>query len=240
MNINNVKEKIKKLLALSNDGANDHESYAALRRAQELMAKYKIANSDISQSEEKQECIKRKTVFSYGTRSSDHYLNSLAQIISENFCCVNFISTTPGTQTHTVWFMGMEDDVSICIEAMHIANNTIIKGYNKVYKDMCEVYERNYIPAKYFNPMKEGYIKGYLSGLKDALDSQKEEHQEWGLVLVAPQEAKDYYASLTNRDFGGPPTIDYGYYDKGYEEGKKFSLHTKINSNNSKNIEGGF
>lgn len=223
-----VKDKIKKLLALSQDNPSDAESYAAMSKAQELMAKFKLEKSDIT-DDEKEECISTKTTISFGTRSSDHYLNDLAAIIANNFCCVNYVSTKRGSRTHYICFMGMKDDVAIAEEVFYAANTHIIRGYNRVYKEVCKEYELGYLPAKYFNPIKTGYVDGYLDGLKEALDRQKEQNQEWGLVLVVPQEAKDFIGGLNIQDFSGSVQLtDRTYYDMGYEDGNNFQTHKKL------------
>lgn len=228
MSPENIKDKIKKLLALSEDNPSEAESYSALQKAQELMAKYKLSELDIKGEEKEIKCIRRRTNFSYGTRSSDHYINELATLLADNFCCVNYVSTPRGSRTHYVCFMGMEEDVSICEEAMATANRAIIRGYNKVYKEVCKEYDMDYLSARYFNPLKTGYIDGYLDGLRKALADQKEEYQEWGLVLVAPQEAKDFLASLKSRDYNHTIYTDTTYYDKGYNDGSNFQMNKKI------------
>ena len=237
MDVETIKSKIKKLLTLAEDGNNDHESYAAFQRAQELMAKYKLEQKDISKNKETRECIRKKTSACYGTRSSDHYLDNLADVIAENFCCVNYISTPRGTQTHHIWFMGLEEDVAICEEVLYAANCAIIRGYNKLYNELSRAYN-TYIPAKFFNPKKIGYTLGYIAGLKEALESQKEEHQEWGLVMVAPKEAQDFISKLKGVSFGASEqSVSYGYYDRGYEDGKHFHLNKKIADINVKYLE---
>lgn len=230
MELENIKDKIRKLLALHKDNTSDAESYAALQKAQELMVRYKIEQSDISEEQKDQKCIQKKTTLSYGTKSSDHYLEDLASIIADNFCCVNYTTTRRGSRTHYITFMGMEDDVEVACEVLYVANRYIVQGYNKVYKDMQKEYELDYIPTKYFNPAKKGYIKGYLAGLKEALESQKEKHQEWGLVLVVPQEAQDFIGGLEGHNFcaGAFNRVDTTYYDKGYEDGTNFHLNDKI------------
>ena len=228
MNNNNIKEKIKKLLALSADNPSDAESYAALQKAQELMAQYKIEQKDIMTEDQIKKCIHRKTTLTYGSRSSDHFLSELASIIAENFCCVDYISRVRGTQTNRVCFMGMEDDVEIAEEALHVANAAIIRGYNRVYREACKEYDTDYLPAMYFNPLKLGYIEGYMAGLKQVFEDQKEKNQEWGLVLVAPQEAKDFLSALDVREFNTIQRVDNSYYEEGYKDGKNFNLNKKI------------
>lgn len=224
-----VKDKIKKLLALSEDNPSDAEGYVAFQKAQELMARYKLEKSDVTDNE-KQNCIKRKTTIRYGSRSSDHYINDLAAIIAQNFCCIHYLSTPRGSQSHYICFMGMKDDVDIAGEVLYAANTYIIKGYDRVYKSVCKEYNLDYLPAKYFNPIKTGYVDGYLDGLRAALDSQKKKNQEWGLVLVVPQEATDFLADLDKVDFGmgGNNKIDRSYYREGYEDGSNFQRHKRL------------
>lgn len=227
MDIEAVKDKIKKLLALSQDNPSDAEGYAAFQKAQELMVRYKLEKSDVTE-EEKAECVQRKTTLKYGTRSSDHYLNDLAAIIAKHFCCINYLSTIRGTQSHHICFMGMEDDVDIAEEILHAANTHIIRGYNKVYYDTCKVYGMDYLHAKYFNPLKTGYIDGYLDGFKSAMDAQRAQNEEWGLVLVVPQEAQQFKMNLNKVSYGGDNLVDNSYYDQGYEDGSSFQRHKKL------------
>lgn len=235
MDIEEVKRKIKKLIALSQDTIYDAESHLAMQKAQELMVKYKLSQMDIKDEKEIKKCIQKKTILSYGTRSSDHYVSRLAKIVAENFCCVQYISTPYRSRTHYICFMGMEDDVEIACDVLYAANAAIIRGYNRVWKDMCSEYDTNYIPAEYFNPAKKGYINGYLKGLKYALDSQKEQNQEWGLVLVVPQEAQDYVGGLETASFSAPSTIiDNSYYDEGYSDGVNFEVSKKLSISEEK------
>lgn len=233
MDIEAIKKKITKLLALSRESTFEEESHTALQKAQELMMKYKLEQADIADEDKKEvKCIQKKTTLSYGTRSSDHYLDDLAEIIADNFCCINYISTPRGSRTHYICFMGAEDDVEIACEALYAADRFIRKGYDRVYKDICKQYSVGYVPTKYFNPRKRGYVKGYLAGLKEALESQKEQHQEWGLVLVVPKEAQDFKDTLTAFDFSTYDSFrtNDSYYDAGYTDGKDFHLDKKIES----------
>ena len=229
MTMESVKDKVKKLLALSEDNPSDAEGYAAFQKAQELMARYKLEKSDVTEKE-KQECIKRRTSIKYGTRSSDHYINDLAAVIAQNFCCIHYLSTPKGSQSHYICFMGMKEDVDVAEEILATAVTNIIRGYDRVYKDVCKTYNLDYLTAKQFNPIKTGYADGYVEGLNDALESQKTKNQEWGLVLVVPQEAKDFLSDLNKVNFGmgGNSRIDRSYYSEGYEDGNNFQMNKKI------------
>lgn len=224
-----MKDKIKKLLALAGNNPSDEESYSALQKAQALMAQYKIEENELSE-DQREGCIKVKTSFSFSKNSSDGYLIDLAEIIADNFSCVHYMSSIRGSRTYYISFMGLESDVSVCVEAMTVANLAIIRGYNKVWRMMCKKYNMDYIPAKYFNPAKIGYIEGYLRGLKEVLESQKEQNQEWGLVLVPPKEATDYIGSLSATGDRGEKSLTYSesYMQEGYKDGKQFNLNKKL------------
>lgn len=231
-----VLDKIKKLLALSADNPSDEESYSALAKAQALMAQYKIEEGELKE-EEKPECVSVETKFSYGSSSSDIYLSRLADILAANFCCVNYLTKQYGSKKRTICFMGLPKDVDTAVEAMTIANDAIVRGYNVVWKEMCKKYGRDYIPAKAFNPAKLGYIKGYLHGLKEVLDSQREQIQEWGLVLVAPQEATDFVNGLS-KETSRIRAISNDFYDQGYADGKRFNMNKKLDGESREQIEG--
>ena len=228
MTTEKIKDKIQKLMALADSTHSEAESFAAIQKAQALMAEYKLSESDIG-DKKKVECIRLKTSLSYGTRSTDHYLVNLAHLIAENFCCVMYVTTPKKRHTHYICFMGLAEDVAIAEEVLHAANTYIVKGIDKVWRKVCKEYDMNYIPAKDFNPIKIGYVSGYLAGLEDALNSQKQDNQEWGLVMVAPKEAQDYLASLNKVNYQSKKVVaDPSYYSDGYEDGSQFTTHKKI------------
>lgn len=219
--------KIKKLLALSQSD-NDHESHAALAMAQKLMAEYKISEKDVADTK-KRECVTKKTAYYFTTGGKSTYITDLADIIANNFCCINFFRYNRGSKKKFICFMGLDGDVDLCEEAMNVALNAITSGYNKVWKSLQEEYEMSYIPTSIWNPAKKGYIEGYLKGLSDVFEEQKKEHQEWGLVLVVPKEAEDFAASLKGFDVHkGYTPMNYSYYDEGYQEGRRFNMNKKI------------
>ena len=59
----NYKEKIKKLLALS-ESSNEHEAKAALLKAKQLMVEHKIAESDLTDGESVVKKIKSGVTYS--------------------------------------------------------------------------------------------------------------------------------------------------------------------------------
>lgn len=221
-------DKIKKLLALSGSD-NDNESHVALAMAQKLMMEFKIQEKELAEGEDKK-CVTKKTSFYFTRGNVNTYVSDLADIISENFCCINFFSYRRGTRKNFISFMGLEDDVALCEEAMVTAMNAISAGYNRVWKELQKRYDVSYIPTSVWNPAKTGYIRGYLSGLSAVFEEQRSAHQEWGLVLVVPPEAEEYKANLEGITLNRPNAISYNYYNEGYEDGKKFNMNKKLNN----------
>lgn len=221
-------DKIKKLLALSGSD-NDHESHVALAMAQKLMMEFKIQEKELAEGEEKK-CVTKKTAFYFTRGNVNTYVSDLADIIADNFCCVNFFTTRKGIRKNFISFMGLEDDVALCEEAMITAMNAISEGCNRAWKEIKKKYDLSYIPAGIWNPAMTGYIRGYLTGLSDIFEEQKAAHQEWGLVLVVPPEAEEFRANLESITLNRPDDISYNYYNEGYEDGKKFNMNKKINN----------
>lgn len=222
-------DKIKKLLSLASNNTSDEESMSALNKAQELMVQYKIQENEIDATDQDKKCIHKTTELRFSPTSSDMYIADLADIIAENFCCVTYLVKRYAERYRYIAFMGYEEDVDLAIEAMTLANIAIVRGYNRVYNDLCKKYGIDYVPAKIFNPNKIGYAKGYLKGLKESFKTQKEEHQEWGLVLVAPQEAIDYISDLSSFSMNASYNRSTSnYYDEGYGDGKKFNMSKRL------------
>lgn len=225
---NKIVEKIRKLLALSGSD-NDHESQAALAMAQKLMMEYKISEKDISDSEPKK-CVQKKTSHYFTNGAANVYVESLASIIADNFCCINYFSTHKGKRKKYICFMGLEEDVALCEEAMNVAMAAIYAGYNRVWKSMQNEWGIDYIPTSIWNPAKRGYIEGYLAGLKEVFREQRAAHQEWGLVLVVPPEAEKFADSLNKFSIHDSVRSNYVYYSDGYADGKNFNMNKKIKS----------
>ena len=103
------KDKIKKLLALA-ESNNEHEARAALLKAKELMAEYKIEEIDLADSKNRK--VKRVYTDHYWTKRGEFWIGSLASVIAENYCCKS-ASAIPykGAQKREIFFVGLEEVV---------------------------------------------------------------------------------------------------------------------------------
>lgn len=217
MNNDQIINRIKKLLTLAEDKANMEESHSAFLTAQKLMVKYGVDPKEITDDEEVKEVLQKgngdyKRLFWWEKR--------LAQIISKNFRCKNYIHSTHvsgrNQMQRKIVFMGLEQDVELA------------NAMNKLVIDAIQFYANRYIKLNhitgnraYTTQAKNDYMKGFIDGLKDKFDEQLS-NQEWGLVLVIPKEVEDKFEEVVTGKgipLKVPKTNSYHNFQSGYEDG---------------------
>lgn len=207
----NIKEKIKKLLALS-ASPNENEAKAALLKAKELMAKHKMTEDDFVNKESKLtnlECDVKWT-----TDSGDIWVNTLCAMLCENYLCTASWTTPYKTRTHILVITGLEEDVELCKTVVEYAVGFVRGAIKELQK-------------KSKNPKTTAkcYAEGFILGLELAFEEQKEEHQEWGLVMVKPKEVEDYEKNLKTRQVRAK--VNNGFdplaYLRGQNDGMQFN-----------------
>lgn len=227
--MNNVREKIQKLLALSKS-SNEFEAQAAMCKARELMAKHKLDEKDF---EEKKKVIKtvRLADVTY-TRRRDFWILKLMNVVSENYTCERFVYREKGKQTRYVNFVGLEEDVNICEDVFRYALGCIRNGIkNKEIE-----YKVSTANDKKLINLSYGY--GFIEGLQRAFDKQNAENEkDWGLVLSIPKEVNDYIKDTTttkNVKEKKVNKINREIYLAGEQDGKQFTTRKKIGDENKK------
>lgn len=201
--MNKLVEKVRKLLAIAGDSCYEAEAKAAALKAQELIAKYNLDLSSLSDEEKIQ----------YKLLSAEHpnnngYRGSLAAIIAPNFRCKAIYI---GNQVN---FFGREGDVDACVSV-----------FNYLYKVMRTNGCRQERIARKEGRSSRGvancYWTGFMVGLKDELGSQSK-----ALAIVVPEDVKDNFnkefpsAKRDNRQGSRMTGYDKGAYDRGYVDGR--------------------
>lgn len=168
-------EKISKLLALSDVSKNNSESeaYAALLKAQEMLAKYNLTMEDISAPKENIVDSICEHKYNYGFRYR------LANIISNNFRTKNFV------RNNSVVFYGYHSDVEVSKSAFEFAYKTIVRNGEKLRNQI-------YSELGYSTGVFNSYASGFLAGMKSALDKQCE-----ALQIVTPVEVVDSFEEMS-------------------------------------------
>ncbi len=224
------REMIKKLLALA-ESPNEHEAKAALLKAKELMAEHKLTEAELKDVKNKNvKKIKTGVMFS---KRRDAWMNKLSAIIGENYCCQAFTYKEYNMQTREVGFVGLEDDIDICITIFKYAVDCIHSQQKKMKKDLVGYSEQ------YRKSVLTGYGDGFATGIDRAFKEQKSQKEEgWGLVMVMPIEVKDACSDMQRQAFNAAALdrMNRSAYAQGVEDGKKFDPGTKLNSERSEPV----
>lgn len=222
-----IREKIQKLLALSKS-SNEHEAYAALVKARELIAKNKLDERDF---EEKKKVIKRMdlTGVSYSMRR-DPWMSNLKEVIAENYCCKSFVTRI--NRTRYIRFMGLEEDVDMCTDVFWYALNCINEGIKKEKK------KYKGAKTKELSVVSNSYGFGFVEGLKKAFEKQNQENEKgWGLVLTVPKEVEDSVNKITKKESTSckaTTELNNNTFNIGYAEGKQFTTRKQLGEENEK------
>lgn len=212
------REKIKKLLALA-ESPNEHEARAALLKARELMAEHKIKEEDLQDTaNRKVNIVKTKHTCS---KRKNPWVVDVATVIGENYCCQAVYSHKYGKQTNTIEFIGLDEDIDICIMVFNYAMDCALSQIKRIEEDN-DCYYKGYVRR-----LCNSYGKGFAIGLITAFEEQNEQkadETEWGLVLQMPQEVKDATAGIKQRDFNpmSADSISSKEFMNGYMDGTEF------------------
>lgn len=174
MTMEQVSAKIQKLLALAGNNPDATEAQAALLKAQELMARYNMEESQLHSGDEgfKYDLLSSKV-------SQHKFNNQLGTIIADSFACKCVILNKK------VAFFGREDNAKAAVTAMDFAFTVMRRGGNKATRDN-GLEPGHQGAAHYYN----AYVIGFLAGLKSAMDAQTV-----ALAIVVPQDVKDEFSS---------------------------------------------
>lgn len=218
------KGKIRKLLALA-ESNNEHEAKAALLKAKELMAEHKITEAELGNSE--QQAVKNIMTEISCSKRRNPWICNLSATIGENYCCQAYRQHSKGKQTQRIGFIGLEDDVEICVAIFKYAVDCILAKISAVKKENAGYW------GDYIAELCNSYGYGFNTGLREAFEKQMESNeQNWGLVLVMPQEVTDdvKQSGMGNKQFRAraADNISRSSYREGYEDGKKFDPQRRL------------
>ena len=209
-----VREKIEKLLALAGS-PNENEAKAALLKAKELMAKNKLTEADFEDLKKQELKTFKCEDITWTTDSGRIWMAKLCKLICDEYLCVAAWNTMRGTRTHTLVITGMEEDLEVCKSAVGYA-----VGFVEGQMEHLQRKYRRQDPKAIAN----SYAEGFILGLEMAFEEQKEEHPEWGLVVVKPEEVKGYEESLGSKSVKTKKS-DFNplAYMKGQTDGQNFN-----------------
>jgi hypothetical protein len=213
-----IKERIAKLLALS-ENPNEYEAKAAMLKARDMMARYKLSMKDIGGSGKVE--IKRARTKVRFTFRKNKWIVDLSCTISKAYCCKS-VSVFPDRrhpQTREIEMWGIGEDAEIAANVFAYAvrcieerNGGVIGRYGATLaRELCE-----------------GYGFGFAQGVREAFRRQSEQNQEWGLVVAVPKAVTDATDKLEKSK---PIEVEIKAvqdYRRGYRDGLEFTPDKKL------------
>lgn len=224
--MNDIREKVKKLLTLA-ESPNENEAKSALLKARELMAKHKISNAELEELKS-QKVVEIETGVSF-TTLTNAWVGDLSCIISEHYCCKSICARGKGEKTNRIIIIGLENDVDVCNRVFRYAYDfVVVEG-----KQITDRYKKIWIGSQ-IRKAKEAYGFGFCAGLYHAFNKQDAESQEYALVLKTPKQVLDELKRQEIKD--RPPIKDSSaemaevsrFRIDGYNAGKQFDPSTKL------------
>ena len=245
-----ITEKIRKVLAVA-ESSNQNEAMTALLKARELMARYKLTESDCQ--EESGEKKMRMVIYKkdHFTEATNGWFVRLARIIADNYCCVEMIRNPPTGKALYISFLGIGDDPVVASDVFGYAVQHI-KRESKKYKKKIgsliledEFGNRSHLETKLITKKtktwESSYVSGFIQGLSKQYEQQFTVGEEAMLALALIPDAKvsemrvklDAMADRTIREV----TTDRSALMKGYKDGCSFEFSRTILPNGNLNAE---
>lgn len=199
-------DKIKKMLALSENNPSEEEALSAALQAHKMMVKYNIHEEEVSFEEIKKDI---KSVFSEQKHNSNlhKWRRQLAAVVAEAFRCKCYI------HGRDIVFRGYEDDAQLALDVYLMLYNVGDKLGSKAYTTQLK---NSGSGSGAYN----SFVVGFLHGVQDAFYEQctalmvvipKEVEEEWNDFSAHMKTAKKIRYTIINRDL----------YEEGYSEGKR-------------------
>lgn len=209
-----IRDKIRKLLALSTS-SNENEARTALLKAKQLMVENKISESEIDGLKKQKLVHLDCEEIKFTTNSQQFWIIDLAETICQNFLCASSWVSAYRSHTNCLRISGLENDAMLCKDIMEFAFGFITNNIN----EHIQTVEFSYLSN---SEIKASYGYGFVLGLKDAYKKQEEENKDWALVLYKPEEVEEYLNSLKTHDVKGNISLDCSLGSIGYEDGMNF------------------
>lgn len=215
-------KRIKKLLSLS-QSHNENEAQLALVKAQELMIKHHIEESQISFDEPPK--IIHLTTEYYFTNYKNFYLCDGINELSDLYLCKVVFVRNKHSSKQYIRIIGNENDCRILQKVIGFIKSNVDSWTRNLKKEY--LLDDNQM----INNCKNDYGIGFCRGLKSLLEMQRDRiQQEEGLVVTTPKEAQEYVDSLEGLLSSKNANISYNQslMDLGRSDGLQANIQNAI------------
>ena len=188
--MDNVVEKIQKLLAKATSN-NENEARAALLKARELMARYKVSEQDIEKKDD--EIHRAEYSEEECTPGKNTWFVVLSHIIAKNHCCA-MVWVRHKNKKQYIGFIGLGNDPEAAREIFGYA----VRFIHRKVEDICWNTTAKIDPAQW----EESYGMGFASGLSTQYKNQfRGDEQDLALALVEPSQVTSYIKEIKQTSF---------------------------------------
>ena len=209
-----IRDKIKKLLALATS-PNENEAKLALLKAKKLMMDHKVSEAEVQGLDEQELVHLQCDDIRWTTDSGEIWITNLTDLIADNHLCSCSWLTRKGTRTHILHIHGLGTDVELCKSVIEYAVGFV--------RNRIKIEQRRRVTSDP-KAVAASYARGFILGMELMYDEQKDEHPEWGLVVSKPQEVDEYMKSLGKKSVRTKQTeFDPMAYMKGQNDGRQFN-----------------
>lgn len=221
MDPNTTLEKIRKLISLAGNNPSEEEANSAMMKAQELALSAGLEFDSISIQETIED-----VEFLYGdisTKKIKRYHMMIGGIVCDNFRCKFLIvPCRNGKDRYTI--LGYPKDTAIVKNLLPWIWDYYISSWNsfyyKEYKPSHPFMERRDV-----SPLKNTFLKGFVSGLKNMFTKNVEEK---GLMVIVPEAVINKAKSLKSFSFSLVVSADSEAYEAGVDSGMNAQKDTFI------------
>ena len=209
----NIKEKISKLLNLGKNNSNENEAKSSLLQAQRLMAKYKLTEAEINISVSVEEKVEENAT----KIKNGMWRKHLIKLLCNNFRCDCF------WRKGSTIIVGELSDVELVKELYLFSEQTLLNCFEYYY-----INESSYDLTK--GQLRKSYALGFISGLNQQFEEQKKdiEFKEYAIVMTN-QKVTAYMSNMKFKHIYKDKNndIDLSTYTSGFSKGKNINIHCK-------------
>ena len=239
--MSNVADKIRKILAVA-ESNNPNEAMTALLKAREVMARYKVSESDLKKNSGHNQLTMSVYMGNHFTENTNSWFVRLGQIIAENHCCTVVVRPVNNRKVMHISFAGINEDPYIAREVFAYAVQHIKRNSRKYKKEISQIiFEDNFgnykhleqkVVIKKTKTWESSYVTGFIRGLTYQYEIQfksNDDEENLALALIPDPkvvELKEHIDKKADRKIR-EDTTDQSAIIKGYKDGCEFDLNRK-------------
>jgi len=215
---NQIISKIAKLLNLAAKSENEGESQNAMAMVQKLMIKHDIDADDVDNVDDtKKEDAEDQSIDSSSRLS--WWKKIVAAVIAKNFKCKIYTNRSSINKLTSIQYIGLSSDIAIAKSVYDFAISEII------------YHSKRYMQGKKGIEIKNAYIFGFVTGLKEHFASQVQENN-WQMILVPGDAVMKLHRNLNlqtqNISYG--KTLNNASGNNAYSSGKTAGMNFNTRS----------